>query len=274
VRFSAEDREYARHLSDVLIASPKGFLVNLTDVAEIKEGRGPVKIERENQERVVTISADTTSSDLRAIENKIQKLLATIPLPEGYYFRYGGSLEDMQELMVTMVFTIGLIILLVYMVMASQFESLSHPLSIMFAVPLSIVGVSLALFITGTTLSVMSFIGIMILIGVVVNNGIVLIDYVNHLRAQGMEKTQALIQGGLTRLRPIFMTTLTTILALLPMAVNKGEGAELFAPISITLFGGLLMSTLLTLLIVPGIYSMIDDCGMWVRKKLHRQPLQ
>ena len=270
VRFSAEDREYARHLSDVLIASPQGFLVNLTDVAEIKEGRGPVKIERENQERVVTISADTTSSDLRAIENKIQKLLAAIPLPEGYFFRYGGSLEDMQELMVTMVFTIGLIILLVYMVMASQFESLTHPLSIMFAVPLSIVGVSLALFITGTTLSVMSFIGIMILIGVVVNNGIVLIDYVNHLRAQGMEKTEALIQGGLTRLRPIFMTTLTTILALLPMALNKGEGAELFAPISITLFGGLLVSTLLTLLIVPGIYSIIDDCGVWARKKLQR----
>ena len=270
VRFAERDRETSGNLSDVLIASPGGFLVNLTDVAKIKEGRGPVKIERENQERVVTISADTTSSDLRAIENKIQKLLAAIPLPEGYYFRYGGSLEDMQELMVTMVFTIGLIILLVYMVMASQFESLSHPLSIMFAFPLSIVGVSLALFITGTTLSVMSFIGIMILIGVVVNNGIVLIDYVNHLRAQGMEKTQALIQGGITRLRPILMTTLTTILALLPMAVNKGEGAELFAPISITLFGGLLVSTLLTLLIVPGIYSMIDDCGMWIRKKLHR----
>jgi HAE1 family hydrophobic/amphiphilic exporter-1 len=270
VRFAERDRKNSGNLNDVLIASPLGFLVNLTDVAEIKEGRGPVKIERENQERVVTISADTTSSDLRAIENKIQKILETIPLPEGYFFRYGGSLEDMQELMVTMFFTIGLIILLVYMVMASQFESLIHPFAIMAAVPLSIAGVALALFITGTTLSVMSFIGIMILIGVVVNNGIVLIDYVNHLRAKGMDKTAALIQGGVTRLRPILMTTLTTILALLPMALNKGEGAELFAPISITLFGGLLVSTLLTLVIVPSLYSLIDGGSLWIRKKLHR----
>jgi len=268
VRFSEGDRKSTRNLSDVLISSPRGFLVNLTDIAEIKEGRGPIKIEREDQERVVIISADITSSDLRAIENKVKRILKNIPLPEGYYFRYGGSLEDMQELMITMFFTIGLIILLVYMVMASQFESLTHPLSIMFAVPMSIVGVALALFLTNTTLSVMSFIGIMILIGVVVNNGIVLIDYVNQLRAKGLEKNEAIILGGLTRLRPILMTTLTTILALLPMALNKGEGAELFSPISITLFGGLLVSTLLTLLIVPSIYSMIDDASAWVGKKL------
>ena len=270
VRFSERDRKTVSNLSDVLISSPGGFLVNLTEIADIKEGRGPVKIEREDQERVVIISADTTSSDLKSIESKVKKILDTIPLPEGYYFRYGGSLEDMEELMTTMFFTIGLIILLVYMVMASQFESLIHPLSIMFAVPMSIVGVALALFVTGTSLSVMSFIGIMILIGVVVNNGIVLIDYVNHLRAQGLEKSEALIQGGLTRIRPILMTTLTTILALLPMAVNRGEGAELFSPISITIFGGLLVSTLLTLLIVPSIYSLIDDAGAWTRKKLHR----
>ena len=270
VRFSERDRATTRNLSDVLISSPRGFLVNLTDITEIKEGRGPVKIEREDQERVVIISADTTSSDLRGIENKVRKILDTIPLPEGYYFRFGGSLEDMQELMLTMFFTIGLIILLVYMVMASQFESLAHPLSIMFAVPMSIVGVALALFLTGTTLSVMSFIGIMILIGVVVNNGIVLIDYVNQLRAQGLEKNEAIIKGGLIRLRPILMTTLTTILALLPMALNKGEGAELFSPISITLFGGLLVSTLLTLLIVPSLYSLIDDASVWTRRRLHR----
>jgi HAE1 family hydrophobic/amphiphilic exporter-1 len=270
VRFSKRDRGTSRNLSDVLISSPRGFMVNLADIAEIKEGRGPVKIERENQERGVIISADTTSSDLRAIERKVKKILDTIPIPEGYYFGYGGSLEDMQELMITMLFTIGLISLLVYMVMAAQFESLTQPLSIMFAVPMSIVGVAIALFVTGTTLSVMSFIGIMILIGVVVNNGIVLIDYVNHLRAQGLEKSEAIIQGGITRLRPILMTTLTTILALLPMALNRGEGAELFSPISITIFGGLLVSALLTLLIVPSIYSLIDGASVWTRKKLHR----
>jgi HAE1 family hydrophobic/amphiphilic exporter-1 len=270
VRISERDRKTTRDLKDVLISSPGGFQVNLTDIADVKQGRGPVKIEREDQERVVAISADTTSPDLRAIENRVKKILDTITLPEGYYFRYGGSLEDMQELMVSMFFTIGLIILLVYMVMASQFESLVHPFSIMFAVPMSIVGVALALLLTGTTLSVMSFIGIMILIGVVVNNGIVLIDYVNQLRAKGLGKTEALIQGGIVRIRPILMTTLTTILALLPMALNRGEGAELFSPISITLFGGLLVSTLLTLLIVPSLYSLIDDASTWLRKKLNR----
>lgn len=270
VRFSERDRKTMHNLGDVLISSPREFLVNLTEIADIKEGKGPVKIEREDQERVVIISADTTSSDLRGVESKVKEILDTIPLPEGYYFRYGGSLEDMGELMTTMVFTIGLIILLVYMVMASQFESFLHPLSIMFAVPMSIVGVALALFVTGTSLSVMSFIGIMILIGVVVNNGIVLIDYVNQLRAKGVGKSEALIQGGLTRLRPILMTTLTTILALLPMALNKGEGAELFSPISITIFGGLLVSTLLTLLIVPSLYSLIDDATVWMKEKLHR----
>ncbi len=194
----------------------------------------------------------------------------TIPLPEGYYFRFGGSLEDMAELMTTMLFTIGLIVLLVYMVMASQFESFVQPLSIMCAVPMSIIGVVLALLITRTTLSVMSFIGIMILIGVLVNNGIVLIDYINQLRAHGMEKNEAIIQGGITRVRPILMTTLTTILALLPMALNRGEGAELFSPISITIFGGLLVSTLITLLIVPSIYSMIDDAVVWIQGKSKR----
>lgn len=270
VRFSERDRATSRDLSDVLIPSPMGFLANLTDVADIKEGRGPVKIEREDQERVAVISADTVSPDLQKLENKIKGILKSIPLPEGYYFRFGGSLEDMQELMFTMFFTIGLIILLVYMVMAAQFESLMHPLSIMFSVPFSIAGVAPALALTGTTLSVMSFIGIMILIGVVVNNGIVMLDYVNHLRSRGIEKKQAIIEGCTTRLRPIFMTTLTTILALLPMALNRGEGAELFSPISITLFGGLLVSTLLTLLVIPSIYSMIDDAGCWLRDKVQR----
>ncbi len=268
VRFSRQDRKSANDLNDVLIAAPGGFLVNLIDVAQVTEGRGPVKIERENQERVVTISADATTADLRNIEKKVKQVLDSVALPEGYFFNYGGSLEDMQEMTINMLFTMGLIILLVYMVMAAQFESLSYPFAIMFAVPLAIVGVSLALFLTNTTLSVMSFIGIMILIGVVVNNGIVLIDYVNQLRIQGMERTEAILQGGITRLRPILMTTLTTILALLPMALNRGEGAELFAPISITLFGGLLVSTLLTLIIVPSLYSLIDDIASWAGEKI------
>jgi HAE1 family hydrophobic/amphiphilic exporter-1 len=268
VRFSESDRASMRNLSDVVISSPQGFLANLTDIAEIKEGRGPIKIERENQERMVLISADTPSSDLKGVENTVKKILTSIPLPEGYYFRYGGSLEDMKELMITMFFTMGLVILLIYMVMASQFESFVYPLCIMFSVPMSIAGVALSLVLFRTTLSVISFMGIMILFGVAVNNGIVMIDYVNQLRAQGMEKNQAIIQGAITRLRPILMTTITTIFALIPMILDREEGAELFAPIGVVLFGGLTVATLLTLLIIPSIYSLIDDTGMWIRKNV------
>ena len=152
-----------------------------------------------------------------------------------------------------------LIILLVYMVMAAQFESLSQPLAIMVAVPLAFIGVALGLLGTGNSLSVMSYIGIMMLIGIVVNNGIVLIDYINKLRAGGMEKREAIITAGSARLRPILMTTLTTCLAIIPMAVNRGEGSELFKPIAITICGGLFTSTFLTLVIVPAIYSLIDS---------------
>jgi HAE1 family hydrophobic/amphiphilic exporter-1 len=136
---------------------------------------------------------------------------------------------------------------------------------------MSIAGVALSLFLTHTTLSVISFMGIKILFGVAVNNGIVMIDYVNQLRAQGMEKNQAIIQGAITRLRPILMTSITTIFALIPMILDREEGAELFAPIGVVLFGGLTVATLLTLLIIPSIYSLIDDTGVWIGKKLRRK---
>jgi HAE1 family hydrophobic/amphiphilic exporter-1 len=271
VRFSERDRESWSDLEDVLLTSPQGFLVNLSDVATVKEGRGPVKIDREDQERVAIVSADAFGRDVGSIMAELGSVFGEVPLPEGYYFQLGGSLEDMQEMMVTMVWTISLIILLVFMVMASQFESLFHPLSIIAGVPFAIIGVALALILTGTTLSVMSFIGIMMLVGIVVNNGIVLIDYINQLRARGMERSEAIVQGGATRLRPILMTTLTTVLALIPMAISRGEGAELFSPIAITIFGGLLTSMLLTLIVMPTIYSLVDDVGQRVRRIIGKQ---
>jgi HAE1 family hydrophobic/amphiphilic exporter-1 len=195
------------------------------------------------------------------IRGKIEAYFENNPLPESYFYKFGGSIEDMSEMKNDMIFIMVLIILLVYMVMAAQFESFSHPLAIMVSVPLAFIGAALALLITGNSLSVMSAIGIMMLIGIVVNNGIVLIDYVNQLRAKGMEKHAAIKQAGVDRLRPILMTTLTTSLALTPMAVSAGEGAALFAPIAITIFGGLLTSTFLTLVIVPAVYSLIDGAS-------------
>jgi HAE1 family hydrophobic/amphiphilic exporter-1 len=270
VRFSEKDRESIENLSDVLIASPKGFQVNLADIAQIKEGMGPIKIQREDQQRKAVVSADIYGRDMASVMSDIRKTLSSFSLPEGYFIKFGGSLKDVQEFQVTMFWTLVLVTLLVYMVMASQFESLFHPLSIMFTVPMALIGVSFALVISGTTVNVMSFIGMMILIGVVVNNGIVMVDYINQLRASGMEKRAAIIEGSAIRLRPILMTSLTTVFGLIPMIVSRGEGSELFAPLGITLFGGMITSTFLTLLVLPVIYSLIDTVGEKTRKLLSR----
>jgi HAE1 family hydrophobic/amphiphilic exporter-1 len=222
---------------------------------------GPVEIKRENQQRLSTVSAGYVpeKTDLKAVRDAIIDYFRDNPLPEGYFYNFGGSIEDMTDMGNTMMWVLLLIVLLIYMVMAAQFESLSHPLSIMLAVPLAFIGVAMALFCTGQSLSIMSFIGIMMLSGIVVNNGIVLVDYINQLRAGGMEKKMAIITAGSVRLRPILMTTLTTTLAIIPMAVSRGEGSELFSPIAVTIFGGLLTSTVLTLVIVPSMYSLIDS---------------
>jgi HAE1 family hydrophobic/amphiphilic exporter-1 len=188
----------------------------------------------------------------------IKKMLSSLALPESCYLRFGGSLETLQEFQLTMLWMFILISLLVYMVMASQFESLFHPFSIMFTVPMAITGVAAMLLITGTTVNIMSFIGMMILMGVVVNNGIVMVDFINQLRAAGLEKEAAIIEGSATRLRPILMTSLTTIFGLIPMIVSRGEGSELFVPLGITLFGGMISATFLTLLVLPVIYSLVD----------------
>ncbi|MDP7416840.1 MAG: efflux RND transporter permease subunit, partial [Desulfobacterales bacterium] len=192
------------------------------------------------------------------------------PLPEGYFYRLGGSIEDMGEMETTMLLVFVLIILLVYMVMAAQFESMFHPVAIMVTVPLAFIGVAIGLIVGGKSLSVMSYIGIMMLSGIVVNNGIVFIDYINRLRAEGVEKKEAILTAGAARLRPILMTTMTTSLAIIPMAVNRGEGAELFSPIAVTIMGGMLTSTFLTLIILPSIYSLIDSLSMRLKSGVRK----
>ena len=169
-----------------------------------------------------------------------------------------GQNEEMEASFRSMKFALLLAVFLVYLVMASQFESLVHPLVILFTIPLALVGAVLALFVTGTTVNVVAFIGVIMLAGIVVNNAIVLVDLINQLRAQGIEKTEAIMEAGRERLRPILMTTLTTALGLLPMAIGFGEGAEMRTPMAITVIGGLLVSTLLTLLVIPVVYSLLD----------------
>jgi len=187
-----------------------------------------------------------------------QAIVERVPLPTGITAAVSGQNEEMQQSLRSLYFTLAMAIFLVYLVMASQFESLVHPFVILFTIPLALVGAVLALFVTGTTLNVVAFIGIIMLAGIVVNNAILLIDLVNQLRAQGMETIAALIEGGRSRLRPILMTTLTTVLGLLPMAIGFGDGAEVRRPMAITVIGGLVTSTVLTLFVVPVMYSLFE----------------
>jgi HAE1 family hydrophobic/amphiphilic exporter-1 len=232
--------------------------VTLQAVADIQISRGPAEIRRVAQERVAIITANLAYGDLGAAVAEANDALNRVPMANGITAMVSGQNEEMQNSFRSMQFALALAVFLVYLVMASQFESLIHPLVILFTIPLALVGAVLALFITGTTVNVVAFIGVIMLAGIVVNNAIVLVDLINQLQAQGMEKISAIMEAGKARLRPILMTTLTTALGLLPMAIGIGEGAEVRTPMAITVIGGLLVSTLLTLIVIPVVYSLMD----------------
>jgi HAE1 family hydrophobic/amphiphilic exporter-1 len=232
--------------------------VTLEAVATVSVSRGPAEIRRVAQERVALISANIAHGDLGTAAAAAQAIIDRTPMPQGISAMVAGQNEEMEASFRSMRFALLLAVFLVYLVMASQFESLIHPLVILFTIPLALVGAVLALYITGTTVNVVAFIGVIMLAGIVVNNAIVLVDLINQLRANGVEKTEAIIEAGRERLRPILMTTLTTALGLLPMAIGFGEGAELRTPMAITVIGGLLVSTLLTLVVIPVVYSLLD----------------
>ena len=179
-------------------------------------------------------------------------------MPHGITAIVAGQSEEMQASFQSLQFALALAIFLVYLIMASQFESLIHPFVILFTIPLALVGAVLALFITGTTINIIALIGVIMLAGIVVNNAIVLVDLINQLRSQGKDRFDAIMEAGSARLRPILMTSLTTALGLLPMAIGFGEGSEVRAPMAITVIGGLLVSTFLTLVVIPVVYSLLD----------------
>ncbi len=232
--------------------------VTLQAVAEINVARGPAEIRRVAQERVAIVTANLAFGDLGAAVGEASSIIAATPMPQGVTAMVSGQNEEMQNSFRSMQFALFLAVFLVYLVMASQFESLVHPFVILFTIPLALVGAVLALFLTGTTVNVVAFIGVIMLAGIVVNNAIVLVDLINQLRAQGVEKFTAIKEAGRARLRPILMTTLTTALGLLPMAIGFGEGSEVRTPMAITVIGGLLVSTLLTLIVIPVVYSLLD----------------
>ncbi len=232
--------------------------VTLDAVADVFVSRGPAEIRRIAQERVAVISANIAYGDLGAAVEEARDILAVTVMPTGVVASVTGQNEEMQDSFRSMQFALALAVFLVYLVMASQFESLIHPFVILFTIPLALVGAVWALFLTGTTINVIAFIGVIMLAGIVVNNAIVLVDLINQLRAAGMAKVTAIREAGRARLRPILMTTMTTVLGLLPMAVGFGEGSEVRTPMAITVIGGLLASTLLTLIVIPVVYSLLD----------------
>ena len=258
VRNREDQRASLDDIRNLIINPGAAQPVPLASVADVTLEEGPGEIRRTGQERVALVSANVAKGDLGGAAAEANTLLAKVALPAGVYARVAGQNEEMQSSFRSMQFALALAIFLVYLVMAAQFESLIHPLVIMLSVPLALVGAVFALFITQTTISVVVFIGFIMLAGIVVNNAIVLVDLVNQLRARGMEREEALVEAGRSRLRPIIMTMLTTTLGLLPMALGLGQGSEIRAPMAITVIGGILFSTLLTLVVVPVAYSLLD----------------
>ncbi len=258
VRLSEQERQSIDAVRELIVNPQSARPVPLSSVAEIRVAEGPAEIRRSDQERVALIQANLAYGDLGAAVQDARALLAGVQLPFGLSMEITGQSEEMQASFRSLLFALALAVFLVYLVMASLFESLLHPFVILFAIPLAAVGVALALWLTDTQLSVIVFIGLIMLAGIVVNNAIVLVDLINQLRRDGSDRMSAIQEAARLRLRPIMMTTLTTVLGLLPMALGFGEGAEMRTPMAITVIGGLLTSTLLTLVVVPVMYSLLD----------------
>jgi HAE1 family hydrophobic/amphiphilic exporter-1 len=234
--------------------------IRLGSVADVAVARGPSEVRRIRSQRAAVVSANLSGRDLTSVSEEVRRELQDLrkEIPEHTTIGLGGQNEELETSYKSLLLALALAVFLVYLVMASEFESLIHPFIIMFTVPLGLIGVVLALFLTGTPFNVMVFLGVIILAGIVVNNAIVLIDYANQLRQEGLSKREALVKAGEVRLRPILMTTLTTVLGLIPMALGWGEGAEVRTPMAITVMGGLTFCTLLTLVVIPVVYEIVD----------------
>ena len=256
------------------ITSPVGASIPLSDLANIRIVEGPISIMRENQVRVLTVSGSVVGRDIQSVSMEVEELLGQYNMPQGYSYSLGGEIQQIEETFTDLALVMLMAILLVYMIIAAQFESLIQPLAIMFTVPLALSGGFIGLFITGIPLNVIGIIGLIILVGVVVNNAIVLVDYVNIRRRRGESRDVAIMKAGPIRIRPIMMTALTTILGLLPMSLGIGEGAELTQSMGVVVIGGLSLATVLTLIVVPVMYTVFDDISEIFKKNKNKEIIQ
>ena len=255
VQYAPEHRNEVNKLKEMQVINLLGQQIPLSAIADIVESLGPLEIQRQSQQRYVKTTADLNGVSLGEATKTAQEIIDNTEIPDGISVEIGGQVNDQKSSFSSLFLIFFLGIALVYMVMAAQFESMKDPFIILFAIPFTLVGVILAFFVTGITLSVTTFIGLIMLVGIVVNNGIVLVDYTNMLRKRNYPLRDAVMEAGRSRLRPVLMTSLTTILGMLPMAVSNGMGREMYAPLGITIIGGLLVSTLVTLLLVPAMYT-------------------
>jgi HAE1 family hydrophobic/amphiphilic exporter-1 len=255
-----EDRNSLEEMRKLFLVNPAGERVPLENVVDFAPGTGPLTIERKDRSRMIEITAALTGRRaLSRVVEDIQRSVRSLgPPPPGVTVEYSGSYGQMRESFRSLFFVLLLAVALVYMVLAAQFESFLHPLLVMFSVPFCIIGLVLALVLTGTPFSLMSFVGAILLVGIVVNNAIVLVDYMNKLQARGLSVKEAIIWGGKTRLKPILMTSFTTVFGLLPMALGIGAGSEVRAPLGRAVVGGLLTSSLVTLILIPTLYRIVE----------------
>jgi len=268
VGYAPEYRQSIESIENIMIYNNQGQAIRLKDLGNVVERFTPPTIERKNRQRIITVSSTVSGTTLDKAVTEINKELAQIDIPSEITTTIAGSFKDQQESFGDLGSLFLIIIMLVFVVMASQFESVTYPFIIMFSIPFGISGVVLALWAFGTTFNVMTFVGVIMLVGIVVKNGIVMVDYINLNRVRGFGIIRAVVTGGKSRLRPVLMTTLTTILGMLPLALSHGQGAEMWRPMAVTVIGGLTVSTILTLVVVPTIYTLFAASGV---KRRHRK---
>lgn len=271
VRLQEKFRQSTTDIENLILIDAMGKQVKLNELAEVKEYWAPPEIKRKTRQRIVTVNVTPEGVSLGELAASIEKLIDNMDIPSGIVVNVGGSYEDQQETFGDMGALLALIIMLVYIVMASQFENFSKPMIIMTAAIFAIPGVIWALFITNTSLDMIGALGVILLVGIVVKNGIVLVDYINLMRDRGYELNKAITLSGQSRLRPVLMTAFTTILGMVPMALSQSEGSEMWHPMGIVVIGGLLVSTIVTLLVVPVLYAITSRHGERDKEERNRK---
>ncbi len=275
VRYDEKYRQAVSAIEDITVYNNQGTPIKIRELGKVVEKQSLPQIDRENRQRIIKVQGSLYKRPLSAVVEDVNKELDKLEkdgsMPENVGIQLGGTLVDQQESFADLGLLMALCVLLVYIVMAAQFESLTYPFIIMFSLPFGYAGVMLALLITGQPISLMAMIGMVMLIGIVVKNGIVLIDYVNLNRERSQSIDKAVVSGGKSRLRPVLMTTATTVLGMIPMAIPRGQGSEMWQPMGIAIVGGLLLSTILTLILVPALYSIFGGFGVLRKRKKHKR---